>query len=200
MFTWRFSSLFLASLCLLLVVSSEASARNITVSSKIKFYTITGSNAKDFAQSMSKKGPYSFQHRRRAWATAGRDLSFTITHKRSKGACQVQSAKVIMKITYTMPKLRAGTKIRTRERQKWQRMYALLDKHEKVHGAYYRQLASQVHKSLLRLKRARNCRQLERDALKRVKQLSGADTKRNNAFDVRDKGNYRRMERIYSRG
>jgi len=98
-----------------------------------------------------------------------------------------------------MPKLRSGRKVSKRELRKWKRMYALLDKHEKVHGSYYRQLANSARRSLLRIKKARTCRQLDTNARKIMKKLSRQDSVRNDAFDRKDKRNYRRMERIYAR-
>lgn len=178
----------------------DAYARNVSIKEKVKYYNISGRTAKDFAHSMSKNGPYSFQHRKRAWATAARDMSYSLFRVKTSRGCRLKSVKVSLKILYTMPKLRASKRVSKRELRKWKRMYALLDKHEKVHGAYYRQLANKSRKSLLKIKRAKSCRQLDNKARKVMKKLSTQDAKRNDAFDRKDKNNYRRMERIYSRG
>ena len=180
-----------------LAVDNTASAK-VSIKTNTKFYKITGRTARDFAQSMTKRGPYSRQHRARAWATAARDLDFQITHKIVKGNCRVQSARVNLRITYTMPKL--VSKVSARERGKWKRMYGLLDRHEKVHGKLYRQLAHRADRALLRMKPAKSCRTLERNALKLVRKLSDADLRANDRFDARDKSNYRRMSRIYASG
>ena len=55
---------------LLVAGSSDAQAQrsSIKINEKTKFYRITGKTAAEFAISMSKRGPYSRQHGRRAWA------------------------------------------------------------------------------------------------------------------------------------
>ena len=175
----------------------EAKPSGPKVSVKTKYYKITGRKAKDFALSMSKRGPYSRQHKRRAWATASRDLSYRLFHQKIRGKCRIKRADVTMKITYTMPKLTTRKGVSSREYKNWRRMYALLDKHEKVHGSYFKQLASKAHKRLNRLRPARNCRQLEKNALNLMKKLSDEDSRRNDRFDAKDTRNYSRMTKIY---
>ena len=183
--------------CGWMITAQNAHARDVTIKQVTKGYYISGRTAGEFARSMSSKGPYSFQHRRRAWATAARDLSYQLIRTKSRNRCKVKNAKVTLKITYTMPKLKASKGISARERRKWRKMYNLLNKHEKKHGRFYQQLANRVHKALKRLPSARTCQQLERNASKVVNSLSVADLKRNDAFDNRDRKNYRRMARIY---
>ncbi|PCH46531.1 MAG: hypothetical protein COC23_03930 [Hyphomicrobiales bacterium] len=196
---WRLIVLVFVAITFSGFAPSTAFSKNVTVRQKTKYYTISGTTAKEFAYSMSKNGPYSFQHRKRAWATASRDMSYSLLREKTKNGCRLKSVKVSLKITYTMPKLRSGRKVSKRELRKWKRMYALLDKHEKVHGSYYRQLANSARRSLLRIKKARTCRQLDTNARKIMKKLSRQDSVRNDAFDRKDKRNYRRMERIYAR-
>lgn len=182
----------------LMADSALAQSKYVKVKEKTNFYSIRGSGAAEFAESMSRNGPFSFQHRSRAWATASRDMSYQLTHLRSKKRCRVKRARVRMTITYTMPKLKNLKNVSGSERRKWKRMYRLLDQHERVHGAYYRQLASKTQRALRRLKPQKTCKQLERQAKKLVESLSEQDRKRNQKFDARDGKNYRRMVRIYS--
>ena len=172
-------------------------AQSLKISEKTKFYNISGSNAREFAQSMSKKGPYSFQHRKRAWATAARDMTYQLIYQKNKKNCAVKNAKVTLKITYRMPKLGKPKRISKRQRKNWRRMYALLSKHERTHGLFYKQLAKKVRRNLRRMKPASSCRALLKRAKVIVDALSAADKARNDRFDNRDRRNYRRMARIY---
>ena len=181
-----------------MITTTHANAKKVSIKTKTIFYKITGRSAREFALSMSKKGPYSRQHRRRAWATAARDLSYQLVHQKFGKSCRIKQAKVSMKITYTMPKLASKRGISSRELKKWRRMYALLDKHEKVHGRYFSQLATRSQKALSKLRPAKTCRKLEKNALALMKKLSAEDSARNDRFDARDGRNYSRMTRIYS--
>lgn len=110
----------------------------------------------------------------------------------------MKNVRVKMTITYTMPKLSNASRLSKRERRKWNKMYALLNKHERTHGLYYKQLAKKVRSAVRKLKPSRNCRALEKRADAVIKKLSEQNKKRNQHFDDHDDRNYRRMERIYS--
>ena len=177
---------------------AHAQRSSIKINETTKFYRITGKSAGEFAISMSKKGPYSRQHRRRAWATATRDMTYQLYHQKSKSRCTIKAVRVRMKITYEMPKLASTRGVSKRQRNNWNRMYNLLNKHERTHGLYYKQFAKKVYASLRKMKAQPNCRALERSAAQIVARLGKEDKERNVNFDRRDRRNYRRMERIYN--
>lgn len=178
--------------------SADAQRSSIKINETTKFYRITGKTAPEFALSMSKKGPYSRQHARRAWATATRDMTYQLYHQKTKSRCKIKGVKVRMKITYQMPKLASTRGVSKRHRRNWKRMYSLLNKHERTHGLFYKQFAKKVYASLRKLKSERSCSALERSAARLVSKLGKADKKRNVRFDRRDRRNYRSMERIYN--
>lgn len=194
---WSIRRVLLAVATLVFLAPNVAVA-NVTVTERTKTYRVTGTTAAELARSMSKRGPYSKAHQSRAWATAARDLRFQIDRDFTNGRCRVTGAVVRMKITYTLPRLSRTARLSARERARWTRMTGLLEKHERVHGRFYKELASKTHRALLRVKPARTCRALDRSALAEVKRLSAEDTKRNQRFDQRDGRNYRRMNRIFS--
>ncbi|MEL7228840.1 MAG: DUF922 domain-containing protein [Pseudomonadota bacterium] len=177
---------------------ATAHAGSVKITEKTKFYTITGKTAQQFAISMSRRGPYSRAHRARSWATASRDLSYQLTNTKSAKNCRVKDVNVSLKITYQMPKPRSLRGVSKKHRTRWQRMYRLLDTHEKVHGRFYKEFARDLRRQLLRMKPAGSCRALDRKASKLVERLSEKDRLRNQRFDARDTRNYRRMTRLYS--
>ena len=77
-------------------------------------------------------------------------------------------------------------------------MYGLLKRHEEVHGKFYKQFARKVYSTLRRMRSAKTCSQLEKNAAKIVKKLADEDKQRNVNFDKRDRRNYLVMERLYS--
>jgi len=182
----------------LLSATAETQAGEITIKEKTSFYRITGKTTADLAHSMSRRGPYSRQHRKRAWATASRDMSYQLTRQKIKKGCKVKAASVRLKISYKMPKPASLNGMTRRERRKWAKMYSLLDRHERTHGKFYRQFARNVQRKLKRLRPTRTCRQLDQKAAALVKKLSEADSLKNDRFDARDRSTYRRVERIYS--
>ncbi|MEL6947325.1 MAG: DUF922 domain-containing protein [Pseudomonadota bacterium] len=164
------------------------------------YYAIKGKTAADFARSMTSRGPRAFTPRRRVWATATRSLRYSLQTSSKAGSCRNLGAKVSMDITYRMPRLSRTKGVRASELRKWRRMYAILLRHEKVHGRYYKQLANQVYKALRAKRRARSCRELERWAKATVKRLSDANIRKNARFEIIDRPNYRRMQRIVQGG
>ncbi len=185
-----------AALCLVLPTAGLAAP--VKVKEKIKYYNIQGKTAAEFAVAMSKRGPYSRQHRKRAWATASRDLTYQLVRKRGSKGCSIRDVKVELDIVYTLPKLRNARAVSKRQRSKWRRMFNLLSKHEKVHGKLYKQFARNVRNQLLRMPRASSCRKLDRQAGKIVNALSEKDSLANDRFDLKDRRNYSLMERIYT--
>lgn len=181
----------------LLASPVAAQTNSLKISEKTKFYRIAGKTAAEFAISMSRKGPYSRQHRRRAWATATRDMTYQLFHQKSKNRCKVKAVRVKMLITYEMPKLSSTRGVSKRHRSRWTKMYALLNKHERTHGLYYRQFAQKVYASLRKLRPQSSCSKLERNAAAIVAKLGEEDKRRNVRFDNRDRRNYRSMERLY---
>ena len=193
-----FAILFFCSLFFSPITLSYAKGKGALVSEKTKFYTIYGRTASDFARSMGSKGPYSFQHRKRAWATATRSLSFQLIRRKTSKGCRVKGANVKLEIVYKLPKPSTFSGVKRKERTKWKKMYRLLSNHERVHGRLYKQLAKKVYRRLNRMGSARTCRTLDKKAKLLVKKLSEADSILNQNFDRREKSNYRKMERIYS--
>lgn len=178
--------------------SAHAQKSSLKLSEQTKHYSIKGKTAPEFAASMSRRGPYSRQHGRRAWATATRDMTYQLFHRKSKGSCRVKAVKVKLKTTYVLPKLASKRGVSKRQRQKWNRMYGLLKKHERTHGTFYKQFGQKVYASLRKMKPARTCRQLDRNAAAIVARLGAEDKRRNVKFDQRDRRNYRSMERLYT--
>ena len=176
---------------------TQAASRDVSITSATRYYAIAGRSPAEFANEMSRRGPYSAQHRRRVWATAARTMRYQIERKRKGNRCRITRAKVWMKIDYTLPKLRKAG-VRASARRSWSQMYKILSAHEKVHGRYYAQLARTTHASLRKLRAHRSCRSLDAAAARLVKRLSAQNQTINDRFDRTDQANYRRMERIYS--
>lgn len=181
-----------------LLPTNANAAKGLKIIERTKYYRISGKTASDFARSMSRRGPFSLQHRKRAWATASRDMTYQLVRKKGSKGCRMIDAKVDMKIVYTLPKLSSVRGVTKRHQKRWRLMSNLLVKHEKTHGRFYKEFARKVHRQLRRLPRARNCRQLDRNAARLVARLSEEDSERNNLFDARDQRNYSRMTRLYS--
>ncbi|MGI9366428.1 MAG: DUF922 domain-containing protein [Rhizobiaceae bacterium] len=175
-----------------------AQKSSLKLSEQTKHYSIKGKTAPQFAASMSRRGPYSRQHGRRAWATATRDMTYQLFHRKSKGTCRVKAVRVKLKTTYVLPKLASKRGVSNQQLKKWNRMYGLLKKHERTHGEFYKQFGRKVYTSLRKMKPARTCRQLDRNAAAIVARLGAEDKRRNVKFDRRDRRNYRSMERLYS--
>ena len=146
------------SLIVFAPVAAEAQTSKLDVSESTKYYKIRGRSASEFAYSMTKNGPYSREHGRRAWATATRDMTYQLFHRKSKKNCSIKAVRVKMKITYEMPKLASTRGVSKRQQSNWKKMFGLMNKHERTHGLFYRQFAGKVYASLKKLRPASSCR------------------------------------------
>ena len=176
--------------------TADATSRDVRVQQATKYYSIGGRSPAEFAASMSARGPFSAQHRKRVWATASRTMRYTLDRERRGGVCRVARARVNMRIDYTLPRLRG--KVSARARSRWNAMYKILNTHEKTHGRYYKELARQTHAALRRIRPSRSCAAVDAKAARIVKRLSRRNQALNDRFDRTDKRNYRRMERLYA--
>ena len=187
----------LACLIAAMLISVPAVAQ-VSVTERTRTYLIDGRNAAEFAASMTKRGPYSRQHRQRVWATASRTMRYRVTGRRDGKSCRPGAVSVRMTIEYELPRLRDERRVSRAERTRWRRMLKLLTDHERTHGRFYRELAAKTHRTLTRLPGQRDCRRLERLADATVKKMSARNQKRNDDFDRGDRNRYRRMEQIYA--
>lgn len=192
----RLFHLFILTLMIAFAAMASASAAGLKIREKTKFYSIKGKTAAELASAMSVKGPYSFQHRRRAWATAGRKLRYRIHHQKIGKKCKVRRVEMALTITYTMPRARSERRLKRSTRRTWKKMYALLHKHEQVHGRYFKRFAREAYSALRRIPPQRYCRSILRRADKIIDRLDDKDGARNDRFDANDKRNYRRMSRL----
>ncbi|MEM7301111.1 MAG: DUF922 domain-containing protein [Pseudomonadota bacterium] len=178
---------------------AKKKTRDVNIQTVTKFYAISGETPAELAKSMRRYGPYSSAHGRRVFATTNRVLRWNIDHAYENGICRVKRATIDLKITYNMPKLRDGIRMRRSVRNTWRQMYRLLDRHEKVHGANYRRLARDSYKALKSLKSEKSCRVLHRKGNALVLALAREDVERNARFERSDTRNYRRMDRLIKR-
>ncbi len=185
---------------LLVSFSSGAIAKDLTIKVHTKHYSVQGNSTFDLAHSMTQKGPYSFELNNRVWATTDRRVRWKLVWKKSRGQCRVQNAIVRLKITYTLPKLRRSKSTDAKTKRKWNKMLAILTRHEKQHGKLFARFSKDVQNGLLHLKPVARCRDLNVAGEKLVNRLARLDLQRNERFEIKDRPNYQKMSRIIHNG
>ena len=186
----------LATIILMFANTSQAIAQAV-IESETQFYSVSGTSGYEIGRSMKKNGPRSRLLRRRVWATTTRNLTYTFDTRMKSGVCRVHRHKVVMRITYRMPKV--INRMTRRTSRTWSKMYQLIDIHEKVHGANYARLARDVYKTLESFPPEKSCAVLRQTVKMEVNRLKKLDTENNRKFDREDTRSYRAMSRLMSK-
>ena len=103
-----------------------ANAASVKVSTKIKYYEISGNTSQQLRRQMRLKGP-------------GRFAALTKTNVHWD-----QSCKVTLKITYTYPRWKDQSKASAKLRKDWKNMMRVMIKHEETHGRHSISAANEV--------------------------------------------------------
>ncbi len=175
--------LFRASLVLAFAVfaSANSALADWVATEKVVPYKINGATPMELYRSIGDRGPQ---------IGAGRVIAhtnFKLTWQRDyqpQGtACVLVSAKPKLTITYTLPKpsqtLQGDTKAR------WDRFYAGIVEHEKLHGEFIRDLVRQIEQLSVGL-RAENdpqCQKVRQALQAQLKPISDAHVARHGDYD-----------------
>lgn len=188
------ASLFLsASIMLMAAIAPPAGAADWQAVEQIKTYAITGKTGIDLYRSIGEKGP---QAGVQAIAHTSFKLTWTRKYEVQGTACANTVAKPKLIITYTMPK--PANPLPPDVAQSWGRFIAGVEKHERVHGGFTKELVQQIQDfSLgLRVENDPECKRIREVLTKRLGELSKAERAKNAEFDrveLNDGGNVHQL-------
>ncbi|KQZ50866.1 peptidase [Rhizobium sp. Root149] len=168
------------SISVLTTLAGQANAADWQAVEQIKTYAITGKTGIDLYRSIGEKGP---QAGVQAIAHTSFKLTWTRKYEVQGTACAITVAKPKLIITYTMPK--PANPLPPDVEQNWARFIAGVEKHERVHGGFTKELVQQIQDfSLgLRVENDPDCKRIREVLTKRLGELSKAERARNAEFD-----------------
>lgn len=177
----------------LTAVANPAMAADWQAVEQIKTYAVSGKTGIDLYRSIGEKGP---QAGVQAIAHTSFKLTWTRKYEVQGTACAITTAKPKLIITYTMPK--PANPLPPDVAQNWARFIAGVEKHERVHGGFTKELVQQIQDfSLgLRVENDPECKKIREILTKRLGELSKAERAKNAEFDrveLNDGGNVHQL-------
>lgn len=158
---------------------------------KTTYYTISGRSAEGLEQQLALRGPR-MQDRRRALASAHLKFDPVVRYGRDGGRCAVQSVRVDVDATMTLPKWRERTRVKGELARYWDSFASFARSHEETHVRIAEAHAVEMERAIRALKPTRNCHVLTRRIDGQIAQVM---KKHNRAQDRFDRGDYKRMAR-----
>ena len=170
---------FMLSICAM----AAGHASNVKITERTRYYSVSGPNIQALVKAMTRRGPYSEDHGRRAVGLADYKYRTNVKTYKKDGLCRVKSVSISMQIYYFVPKLSQPKKLRARDHSKWRRIAAMILRHEKHHGRFYKRLANELQVTLARMKPQKSCSKFKVMEKKIRKRLEKRDKNRNRNFD-----------------
>lgn len=175
------------------VIAPPTSAADWQAIEQIKTYAISGKTGIDLYRSIGDKGP---QAGVPAIAHTSFKLTWTRKYEVQGTACAITVAKPKLILIYTMPK--PANPLPADVAQSWGRFIAGVEKHERVHGSFTKELVQQIQDfSLgLRVENDPECKRIREVLTKRLGELSKAERAKNAEFDrveLNDGGNVHQL-------
>ena len=170
-------------------------SKNWKAKERIKSYPITGTTGRALYASIGKHGPR-LKGGRRTIAHTTFDLKWRRNYKPQGSACKLVSARPFLTIIYTVPKVK--TNLTGPLASKWNRFYAGILTHEKVHGKYVREAVYEIMQSTvgLTVKNDLKCQKIRTKVLQEVKTAYKNYSTKSRVFDQAEttsNGNVRQL-------
>jgi len=191
-------SLALAAVFALTALPFSVLAAEFRTTEKIKHYRVSGTTGPELYASIGENGPR-ISGGRRTIALTQWDLKWRRDYRPQGSACTLRSAKPFFTLIYTLPK--PAAKLRGATARQWKTFYDGLTAHEKVHGAYARDMVATILRTTvgLTVEGDPRCRKIRAEVLKRVKAALAEYNARSRAFDREEMAAGGTVERLIGR-
>nr|WP_051321030.1 DUF922 domain-containing protein [Rhizobium mesoamericanum] len=161
---------------------------------QVQTYTVTGSSGAALYGSIGERGPELAGARAVAHTTF--KLTWTRKYERRGNACVLAVARPKLIITYTLPK--PATKLPTATQVSWATFIAGIEKHERVHGDYIKEMVRDIEAMSVGLSADDDpdCSKIRVELTKRLGELSARQRQQGRDFDkveMSEGGNIRRL-------
>ncbi len=166
---------------LVLLAANGAAARDWQAIEQIKTYAVTGKTGAELYESIGARAPKAGNGL--AIAHTSFKLTWTRTYEPQGSACTITVAKPRLIITYMLPK--PASRLSSEVASSWVRFIDGVEKHERVHGEFIKELVQQIQDfSLgLRVENDPSCQKIRQVLTARLGELSKAERAKNVEFD-----------------
>lgn len=148
-------------------------------STKIEYYSITGSTVPELRLQMRQKGKNGF------FGYTHYNLSYSYKTRSSDSGCVLSSSDIDIEWTFTMPKWENIADAPIEMQQSWKTFYDALWRHEQGHKAISQTMYSEVRREFYRARSQNNCASFA-GVLANIKSLAKAKAVSKNAeYDAR---------------
>ncbi|MBP2551179.1 putative secreted Zn-dependent protease [Neorhizobium galegae] len=165
----------------LMMAPAAAGAADWQPVEQVKTYAISGTTGAALYEAIGKRAPQAGGGL--AIAHTGFKLTWTRTYEPQGSACAITVAKPRLIITYTLPK--PSGRLAPDVAASWTRFISGVEKHERVHGTFIKDLVQQIQDfSLgLRVENDPDCQKIRQVLTARLGELSKAERAKNVEFD-----------------
>lgn len=177
----RFLTVAVGLLAPLVLPAQSAIAGDWQAVEQIKTYAIAGTSGADLYEAIGARAPEA--RGGLAIAHTSFKLTWTRTYTPQGNACAITTARPKVIITYTLPK--PSARLSPDVAASWSRFITGVEKHERVHGDFIKELVQQIQDFSLGLKVENDpaCEKIRQMLTARLGELSKAERVRNIEFD-----------------
>lgn len=149
---------------------------------RIETYSIRGQSGPELYASIGERGPV-IGGDVRAIAHTGFKLTWRRDYQQRGASCVLASAVPKLIITYTLPK--PANSLPPAVKQKWDRFYAGIQAHERVHGDFIKDLVHKIEAVSVGLTVADDpgCKRIRTELTSKLGELSRAERQQSRDFD-----------------
>jgi predicted secreted Zn-dependent protease len=159
-----------------------ASPPGVSVRSSLRKYTVTAATMREIRQALAR-GPATFDGRRWAGVTHTY-IRWKYQYRVASGTCRVQSPRVELTVTITMPEWLPAHESDEETKVWWHRYHAALFEHELGHGRIGVEAARRVARELDRGASGATCEELGRRLNARGEAILADMRNRQSAYDA----------------
>lgn len=183
-----------ALLCLLAVTGGALSAE---LERKVAYFFVKGTNLAEIHADMERRGPQVGGQGPRHPGATRMEFTTGLAYRQAGGRCAISAAKVTLKVTIILPRLRQPERLDAATGKVWDALASDISRHEEEHVAIAYAYAQEMEKALGRLGRFRDCAATEAAARKTTDRILAAHDKAQARFDRNEaKGFERRIARL----
>lgn len=126
------------------------------------YYEISGKTAAEIGKSLYENSPI-IQNGKKYHAYTKWYVKWNFYWQKSPNSCQITSFKTSLDVEYTLPKLISYAYLSPSVKQKWDKYYQALIKHEQNHKNFGLNAVRDIEKYLLNMNKREKCTQLEKE-------------------------------------
>jgi predicted secreted Zn-dependent protease len=154
----------------LILISRDIAVAQPKIKIKTHYYSVAGKTLQQISRNLYTQSPIVYQGKKYHGYTKW-NVNWWFYWNDYGSHCQIKSVQTSVDVQYTLPKLSNYSSLTNPVKQKWDRYYHALSKHEEGHKNFGVSAAQEIEKSIAKMGSRKTCQQLEQDANSIGKQI-----------------------------